>query len=321
MFRKPLVALVALIAINLIWSSAYTTSKVLMDGPWGHLSPLALTFWRMLAATIVLMPLAWRERPRRRLTGREWLWLSVIGLIGSALATFLQFIGTQYSSATNAALIITLETVFNCVLATLFLGERMGLRGLLGLVAAMAGVLILSNLDWRHLDLLSNRYAAGNGMLILSMLCFAFYSLAGKWAVETLPPMIVTAYPFALATVSLGIACWGLDPGGLTGIASWSWQAYAGVGYMGFVVTAVTYLIWNMVLVNGEVSTMSLTLYVQPVFGALIAWAALGERLTMHTAIGACAVLLAVALVTIKPRQAGTVREVDDGRASVSAGR
>ena len=90
---------------------------------------------------------------------------------------------------------------------------------------------------------------------------------------------------------------------------------------MGFVVTAVTYLIWNMVLVNGEVSTMSLTLYVQPVFGALIAWAALGERLTMHTAIGAGAVLLAVALVTIKPRQAGTVREVDDGRASVSAGR
>ncbi|MBC7543141.1 MAG: DMT family transporter [Candidatus Sericytochromatia bacterium] len=321
MFRKPLVALSALIAINIVWSSAYAISKVLMDGPWAHLSPLALSFWRLLAATLVLLPLAWHQRPRRPLTGREWASLSAVGLVGCAAAMFLQFIGTQYSSATNAALIITLETVFNCVLAALFLKERMDWRGVVGLVIAFTGVLILSDLDWRTLDLLSNRYALGNGLLVASMLCYAIYSLAGKWAVDTLHPMVVTAYPFAIATVILGLICGWQDPGGLTGITAWSWQAWGGVGYMGIIVTALTYLIWNAVLVHGEVSTMSLTLYVQPVCGAVIAWAALGETMSTHTVAGACAVLLAVALVTIRPRQVGTVKDVKDGLASLPTGR
>ena len=311
----------ALIAANVVWATAYALSKVLMDGTWAHISPLALSFWRLLAASLILLPLAWRQRPRRPLTGREWASLGAIGIVGSAAAMLLQFAGTQLSLATNAAVITSTETMFNCLLAALFLGERLDRRTLVGVLVALAGVLLLSHLDWRRLDLLSNRYAVGNGLLILAMLCYASYAIVGKFAVETLPPMVVTGYPFAIATLVLGLICARWDPAGLTGITAWSGLAWCGVGYLGVFVTALTYLLWNAVLVDSQVTTMSVTLYVQPVVGALIGWLWLGERLSPSVALGAALVLVAMALVTIRPRRAGTVREEEDGAASLSASR
>jgi drug/metabolite transporter (DMT)-like permease len=319
-FRHPLTAFAALIGINIAWSSAYAASKLLMDGPWGHFSPLALSFWRVLAATVILLPLAWRDLPKRRLTGREWASLAMVGLIGTAGAMFTQFIGTQWSLATNASLIVTTETIFNCLLAALFLGERLDARGVAGLLVALAGVLLLNDFDWHKLDLLSGRYAAGNGLLLLSMLCYAAYSLAGKWAVATLKPMVVTGVPFAIASAALGLICAWREPASLTGITAWSGASWLGVLYMGAVVTALTYLVWNLVLVHATVSAMSLTLYVQPLAGALLSWWWLGERLSPNMAAGAACVLVAVALVTVRPRKAGTVVEVEHGLADLSAG-
>lgn len=319
--RHPIAAFAALIGINVVWSTAYAGSKVLMDGPWGHLSPLALSFWRVLAATLILLPLAWRERPRRRLNGREWASLTAVGLIGTAGAMFTQFIGTQWSLASNASLIVATESIFTSLLGVLFLGESLGKRGAAGLVVAMVGVLLLNDLDWRQLDLLSGRYAAGNGLLLLSMLCYATYSLAGKWAVATLRPMVVTGVPFAIASVALGLICWWREPASLTGITTWSAACWSGVLYMGAMVTALTYLVWNLVLEGTTVTAMSLTLYVQPLSGALLAWWWLGERLSPNMTAGAACILAAVALVTIRRRQAGPVVEVPHGLADLSAGR
>jgi drug/metabolite transporter (DMT)-like permease len=320
-FRHPAAAIAVLIGVNIVWSSAYAASKLLMDGPWGHLSPLALSFWRLLAATLILLPLAWRELPKRPLTGKEWASLTMVGLIGSAGAMYTQFLGTQWSLATNASLITAMETIFNCVLAAIFLGERLDARGVAGLLVALFGVLLLNDLDWNRLDLLSGKYAAGNGILVLSMLCYATYSLAGKWAVATLRPMVVTGIPFAIATVALGLLCLWQEPAALTGVVAWSTPTWLGVLFMGVVVTALTYLVWNVVLVHATVSAMSLTLYAQPLAGALLAWWWLGERLSPHAGAGALCVLVAVALVTVRPRKAGPVVELEHGLADLSAGR
>ncbi len=321
MFRQPIAAFAALIAINVVWSTAYATSKLLMEGPWGHFTPLGLTFWRVLAATIILLPLAWPELPKRRLTGREWLSLSMVGLIGTAGAILTQFAGTRLSLATNASLITATETVFNCLLAAMFLGERLDRRGVAGMAVALVGVLLLNDLDWSRLDLTSGRYALGNGLLVLSMLFYATYSLAGKWAVATLQPMVVTGVPFAIASVALGLTCLWFEPASLTGITTWSTASWLGILGMGGLVTAVTYLVWNLVLVHATVSAMSVTLYVQPLSGTLLSWLFLGERLSPNMAAGAACVLLAVALVTVRPRKAGTVVEVTDGLADVPTGR
>jgi drug/metabolite transporter (DMT)-like permease len=319
-FRHPIAAFAALIGTNIVWSSAYASSKLLMEGPWGHISPLGLSFWRLLAATLIMLPLAWRDLPKRPLTRREWASLTMVGLIGSAGAMYTQFLGTQWSLATNASLITATETIFNCGLAALFLGERLDARGVAGMFVALFGVLLLNDLDWSRLDLLSGKYAVGNGMLLLSMLCYAAYSLAGKWAVETLRPMVVTAVPFAIATVALGLVCLWQDPAALTGVTAWSMPAWLGVLYMGVVVTALTYLVWNAVLVHATVSAMSLTLYVQPLAGTLLSWWWLGEHLSPNMAAGAVCVLAAVALMTIRPRRAGTVVEAEHGLADLSAG-
>lgn len=322
MFQNPRIALIALVVINLLWGSTYVVSKALMAPGATEVSPLAVSFWRLALASLVLGPLAWRHRPRRPLTGQERRSIVILGLIGTAMATMTQFIGTNLSLATNAALITALEAVATVLLAAIFLGERLTPRLMLSCVAALGGVLMLSDLDWGQLDLFSGRYALGNGLLVVSILCYAIYTIVGKGLVATLPPLVITGYPFVLATAAMGLICLAFDPTTFTAIPTWTGAVWTGLVFLGIACTAVAYLVWNAVLVSGNVGTMSLTLYIQPVFGALAAWALLGERLSEKALIGAAAVVAAVMLVAVRPRQArDEVHEVAHGTASMSEGR
>ena len=314
-------ALLGLLLCNLIWSMNFSVSKVVMDGRWASMSPLALSFWRLVLASLVLVPLAWRERPRRPLTGREWGSLAIVGVFGTAMAVALLFYGTYYSLATNAALITALETVFTVLIAAAFLGEKLDLRTVGALVMAFIGVMLLSDIDWQKLDLFSGQYAFGNALLVIAMIGYGIYTPAAKVASATLHPMVITGYPFLIATAVLGLFALIVEPSALTSVTTFGWKAWGGLTFLALIGTAATFLLWNKVVVRASVTMMGMTLYVQPVFGALLAWMFLDERLSAKAAAGAVAIFLAVVLVAVRRPAAEKVEEVGDELAGVATGR
>lgn len=64
------------------------------------------------------------------------------GVISAAVAFTLQILGQRYVSATNAALLMSLEAVFALVTGAIFLGEKVTLIALLGCLCIFAGIVL-----------------------------------------------------------------------------------------------------------------------------------------------------------------------------------
>jgi drug/metabolite transporter (DMT)-like permease len=75
-------------------------------------------------------------------SGRVIWGILLTGFLSLALAFTVQAWAQQFTPATHTALIFSLEPVFAWLTSFIFLGERMGARGLVGAVLILAGVVI-----------------------------------------------------------------------------------------------------------------------------------------------------------------------------------
>ena len=125
-----------------------------------HVEPLAFIAARGVAATVALAPLAWRE-PRRA----AWRSSSPPGCsrrasarrpsLSSAVTFTILTVALQHTPPAEAAVIVSLETVFAAAAAYIVLGERLAAIGWLG-----AGLILLATLV---LQLGSSRYGRAAG--------------------------------------------------------------------------------------------------------------------------------------------------------------
>jgi drug/metabolite transporter (DMT)-like permease len=81
---------------------------------------------------------------------------------------------------------------------------------------------------------------------------------------------------------------------------AWSAGVLVGVGYLSVVITALGYLLWNWALARLSAPRAAIFLSVQPVLGAGLGIALLGEAVTAFTAVGG-ALIVAGLIVTVKP--------------------
>jgi len=75
-------------------------------------------------------------------SGRVIWGILITGFLSLALAFTIQAWAQQFTPATHTALIFSLEPVFAWLTSFIFLGERMGVRGAVGAILILAGVVI-----------------------------------------------------------------------------------------------------------------------------------------------------------------------------------
>ena len=126
--------LVLLIA-NLVFATGYAVSRVVL----ADVGPATLGLARVLIGGALL--LAWAAREGRSASRSPWtredrVRVALMGVVGFALAFALGNWGLAYSTATNAALLITVEPTTLLVLSPLLLGERLSRLGVTGVTDA-----------------------------------------------------------------------------------------------------------------------------------------------------------------------------------------
>ena len=118
-------AYVVLILANVVYGSSYAVSRVVLE----HMGPATLSFCRLAIGSLVLVPLALAQRREDRPLSRSDRWsIFWMGLSGFAAAFAFGNWGLRLSTATNAALLITVEPVSLILLSPLVLGERLTRR-------------------------------------------------------------------------------------------------------------------------------------------------------------------------------------------------
>jgi drug/metabolite transporter (DMT)-like permease len=268
-----------------------------------EMPPWALTFWRVTIAGLVLLPLVRQyHAPMAKLVRVRGLELLVIGGLGLAITQGLTFVGLNYTSATNAGLIIALMPLITMVLARFLLHEPMGSWQAAGLAIAFAGMAVIIV----HGDLgalLRLDFSPGELWIVVAAVCFALYTVLlrrAKFDLERLPLLVLllgaatlTALPLHLWEI-LNDERTALNAGGLAALA---YAAIPGGAFM--------YYLYNRSIEALCAGKAGMLLYLQPVFVAGLAYLLLGERLRLYHLAGAALILAGVLLVMLlKPRAA-----------------
>ena len=225
-----------------------------------------------------------------------------MGVLGFAGAFALGNWGIARSTASNAALLITVEPTAVILLSPLLLGERLTAREWAGAALAVIGGAIVMLNGVPGLTVALAPHWRGDLLLVLSGLAYASYSLIGREVLGRYPALPVTAWSIlwgAAAMVPLAAAEWaaGHRPR-LTPVA------VAGTLYLAVVMTALGYAAWNYALERVEAPRAAIFLNIQPLLGALLGVWWLGEPLTAFMVAGGALILLGVHLAVRAGRRA-----------------
>ena len=143
------------------------------------LDSVTLLCLRMAFSVPVFAWVGWRaSRNLAPLTGRDWLAIVALGLLGYYGASILDFIGLQYITASLERLILFTYPTLTIVIGVLFMGKRASRRELGALLLSYAGI----GLAFAHdLHVAGDTHAVlvGAGFVFGSAVSYAFYQ-AGR---------------------------------------------------------------------------------------------------------------------------------------------
>jgi drug/metabolite transporter (DMT)-like permease len=293
-------ALAAGLVAVVLWGLAPVATRAAVP----HLSPLPLLLVRLAAASLVLLPWAWPvfRRLRARAAGRLAA-AGVLGLVGYNLPVTA---GLRWLPAATAGLLLATEPVWVMVLGRLFLGERGGVRPWLGSAAALAGVAVLAGPGTVAGGVGGGyRALAGTGLVLAGTLSFAAYTLALRPLSQELGAVPATAASTVVGAAPY-LAAAGTLPG--AGLAHLGPAVWAELAFLAFGSTVAGLLLWNVAVAAGDITRVSLLLYLEPVVSVLGAAVFLRERISAGMIGGGLLILAGVAVASTGRRPARPAR-------------
>ena len=288
---------VALLFITpLLWSVNYLVGRL---AP-GTVAPHMLALLRWTIAGLVLLPFAWPELlvKRSSILKNGWHYL-VFGALGMWICGAWVYIGARTTGATNIALIYALSPVFIALVSSLWLRERLGWLQWLGIALAFVGLLhVVIKGQWSALAQV--KLVAGDLWILGATVSWTLYSLFLKrWPTDFSPiarlVLIISGGVLVLLPLTVLEALSGLP---MTQTI-WGWKTAALVVAAGLIPGAGAYLAYSTLQKALGAARAGLTLYLGPVYAAVVAYVVLGESIALFHAVGAAIILPGIYLASL----------------------
>ena len=244
------------------------------------------------AAMLLFVLLTWGVRSRR-VTGRDFLFLVPLGLVGIGAFYLLYFFTVRESTVGTAAILLYSSPAFVALLAWIFLKETLGPLRLLALALTFGGIfLVVGGYDPGALEISLPVLATG----LLSGLTYGLYSIFGKPLAGHLEPAIILSYALGFGSVLLVLAALPTFHT-LVGLSS---SSYALLVMLAVVHTALAFGLYTVGLKRLDAGQAAIVATVEPVVAGAIGVVLLGEELTALKVIGAILVLAGAALAQVR---------------------
>ncbi len=291
--RSHTTATMQALLVTLLWSTSWVLVK------WGLKDLPALTFAgiRYCLAFVCLVCLATANgqvRQLRTLTWRQWGFLGLLGLFYYTITQGAMFFGLAYLPAITVSLLFNFTTLIVALFGMLWLAEKPGGWQWLGIaLCAVAGVVFFYPAEFPRTQMI------GIIVVIAGVLTNAISSVMGRYVNRggELSPLLVTTTSMGIGAVLLIITGFLLEP-----IPSLTLTHWGMIAWLAVVNTAFAFTLWNHTLRTlpaVESSIINSTMIVQI---ALLAWAFLGEGISLQKGIGMALALAGAVAVQIRPK-------------------
>jgi drug/metabolite transporter (DMT)-like permease len=254
-----------------------------------QLSPVNLTILRLFIASLIFLCLVLIQRKSFSPFHKKDIFpLFLLGFIGISIYHLSLNYGEQYISAGAASLIIATIPIFVVVFAKFFLSEHIDMKMILGIIIALAGVVIISL--WGNPDArIEIDYISGALAVVLSAFVGAVYTISGKKMMNRYNPLSLTAYAFLVG--NLGLIPF-ISHSFFEEVMQLSIVTWAAVLFLAIFPTVIAYTLWYAALEVKQASELSVFLYATPVLSTLLGAFFLQEKITIFFLVGGVFVIV-----------------------------
>ncbi len=278
----------------IVWASTFSSTKILLNDFYAT----EILLFRFIIAYFALLILHFKGIGFKG--SRVEILFALSGLSGVCLYFLFENVALYYTTASNAALLVTISPLFVAILSYFFLGKPLKKHFFVGFVLAFVGVALVisrgelsfsisplgdiiclaAGIMWSIYTLLLEqlfRYCKGENPLAITRKIF-FYG-------------IIFIFPFSIGVWNF----YGLNPEHFftrfTDFAN-----LFNLLFLGLIASALCYISYNACIHILGTFRASAYIYTIPLFGVIVAALVLGETITLATIIGGIAVLLGLFL-------------------------
>jgi drug/metabolite transporter (DMT)-like permease len=280
-----MIRLYLFLPIGIIAISTASIFTKLCDAP-----VLVIATYRMILASLMLMPLAYYKKTWRGWERNEMGWFLLSGLFLSLHFAF-WIASLKYTSVASSVVLVTTHPIFVGIGSWLFLKERIGMNLVLGIALSVLGSGLISYGDMG----LSKEALMGDGFALLGAIAASGYLLVGRKMrkEQDLLSYIFPVYSTAgLILILLSLifqkSYWGYSP-----------STYLFLFLLALVPQLIGHTTFNWALKYLPASMVAITILGEPLGSTILAYFILGEGLTTWKVLGGISIFVGI-LVALK---------------------
>lgn len=261
------------LAFALMWSSAFTSARVIVE----YAPPMSALALRFLVSGLLGVGIAWALGQSARLSRAQWRAVVIFGVCQNALYLGLNFVAMRTVEASLAAIIASTMPLIVALAGWLVFREKIRPLAMAGLLAGVVGVTIIMSARFNGgVDLMGVIYC-GIGVVSLAVATLMVRNASSGGNVlmivglQMLVGSAVLFFPAALLE---------------THTVTLSWQLVVAFAYTTLVPGLTATWIWFMLVGRIGAVRAATFHFLNPFFGVVIAAVLLGETLGLADVIG-----------------------------------
>lgn len=288
-------ALLGATFVALIYGATFTIAKDVMPT---YVQPFGLILIRVLGAC-TLFWLVSIFLPKEKIEKKDFPRIMAAAFFGVAFNQLTFFKGLSYTSPISGAVLMVTAPILVLILSSILLKERLEIKKIFGILIGLTGTSILI-LYGKSIENAPNANW-GNFLVFINASSYAVYLILVKSIAAKYSPLtfIKWIYTFGLLYVL---------PFGFSEFSVINWQEipliiYFEMGYLVVFTTFLAYLINLSAIRVLKPTTLSVFIYLQPLFASIIAISLGKDQLNEIKLISALLIFVGVYLVTQRSKQ------------------
>lgn len=192
----------------------------------------------------------------------DWLALAVIGFGATTLAFFGMFHAAEFVSPGIATVIASTQPLMAALLAHWFLGERLSIRGQVGLILGFLGIVLISVPQLSTAG--GDAFRIGIAYIVVSAIGITVSNVVIKRIATRIDPLMAMGWQLVIGSIPLAvIAVATEDPTAVR----WTVEFLGSLIGLSLAGSALAYWIWCKVLKSVELSRANAFTFLVPLFG------------------------------------------------------